>query len=57
MTVPAERIIAVAEIAAAEQRCCPLFDFRFHLDGSDLHFEVRAPTEHAGLLAHVFTAA
>ena len=59
LTVPAERFPTLAELAAAEQRCCPFFDFRFHLnshlDGRDLHFEVRAPAEAAALLAEVFT--
>lgn len=54
LTMPAERFTALAELAAAEQECCPFFDFRFHLDGRDLHFEVRAPDEGAGLLAEVF---
>jgi MerR family transcriptional regulator, copper efflux regulator len=53
-TVPAGLFPAVAELAAAEQRCCPFFDFRFHLDGPDLHFEVRAPAEGAALPADVF---
>ena len=55
-TVPAARFPALSELAAAEQQCCPFFDFRFHLDGRDLHFEVRAPAEAAALLADVFTA-
>jgi MerR family transcriptional regulator, copper efflux regulator len=54
LTIPAERFTALAELAAAERECCPFFDFRFHLDGRDLHFEVRAPVEGAGLLAEVF---
>jgi MerR family transcriptional regulator, copper efflux regulator len=54
LTMPAERFTALAELAAAERECCPFFDFRFHLDGRDLHFEVRAPAEGAGLLAEVF---
>ena len=57
LTVPAECFTALAELAAAEQRCCPFFDFRFHLDGRDLHFEVRAPAEGAELLADVFVGA
>jgi MerR family transcriptional regulator, copper efflux regulator len=55
-TVPAGRFSRLSELAAAEQRCCPFFDFRFHLDGRDLHFEVRAPAEAAALLADVFAA-
>jgi DNA-binding transcriptional MerR regulator len=54
-TVPAERFSTLSELAAAERQCCPFFDFRFHLDGPDLHFEVRAPAEAAALLAEVFT--
>jgi MerR family copper efflux transcriptional regulator len=54
LTMPAERFTALAELAAAERECCPFLDFRFHLDGRDLHFEVRAPAEGAGLLAEVF---
>jgi hypothetical protein len=57
LTVPSERFTTLAELASAEQDCCPFFDFRFHLDGRDLHFEVRAPAEGAGLLADVFAAA
>lgn len=57
LTMPAERFTALAELAAAEQQCCPFFDFLFHLDGSELHFEVRAPAEGAELLADVFAAA
>ena len=54
LTVPAERFPTLAELAAAEQRCCPFFDFRFRLDGRDLIFEVRAPAGAAALLAEVF---
>lgn len=54
LTVPAERTAAIAELAAAEQRCCPFFDFRLHLDGPDLHLEVRASAEAAGLAAELF---
>jgi len=54
LTVPVERAARVVELAVAEQRCCAFFDFRFQLDGPDLHLEVRAPAEGAGLLAEVF---
>ena len=57
LTVPAVRFTALAELAAAEQRCCPFFDFRFHLDGRDLHVEVRAPAVGADLLTDVFAGA
>jgi len=56
LTVPAERFLALAELASAEQQCCPFFGFRFRLDGPVLDFEVRAPAEAADLLADVFAA-
>ncbi|KEI45575.1 MerR family transcriptional regulator [Saccharopolyspora rectivirgula] len=54
VTLPAERIARIADLAVSEQRCCPFFDFRLHLDCPDLHLEVRAPAEGAGLLHDLF---
>jgi MerR family copper efflux transcriptional regulator len=54
LTLPIERVTVLAGLAAAEQECCPFFDFRFHLDGPELHVEVRAPAEGAELLADLF---
>ncbi|MFE5480942.1 hypothetical protein [Streptomyces sp. NPDC056527] len=54
MTLPVERTARVAELAAAEQQCCPFFDFRLHLDGSRLHLEVRAPVDGSSLLIDLF---
>ncbi|MGW1868935.1 MerR family transcriptional regulator [Streptomyces mauvecolor] len=54
LTLPAERTAAVAALAASEQRCCPFFDFRLHLDGPVLCLDVRAPAEGTGLLAELF---
>ncbi|WP_328548740.1 hypothetical protein [Streptomyces platensis] len=54
LTLPVERTARVAELAEAEQRCCPFFDFRFHLDGARLHLEVRAPADGASLLTDLF---
>ena len=54
LTVPASRAAVVAELAAAEQECCPFFDFRLYLNGPDLHLEVRAPADAADLLAGLF---
>lgn len=51
LTVPVDRVAALAELTAAEQRCCPFLDFRLRLDGPALHLEIRAPGEAAGLLA------
>ncbi|HZE30049.1 MAG TPA: MerR family transcriptional regulator [Actinoallomurus sp.] len=55
LSMPAERAGQVAELATAEQRCCPFFDFRLHLTGDRAHLEVRAPAGAAGLLAELFT--
>lgn len=54
LTLPADRIIALAGLAAVEQECCQFFDFRFHLDGPDVYLEVRAPAEGASLLTDLF---
>lgn len=54
LTVPADRATDIMALAAAEQRCCPFFDFRLHLDGLVLHLEVRAPDEGAELLTELF---
>ena len=56
LALPRDRAGVVASLAAAEQECCPFFDFRLHLDGTRLLFEVRAPVEGAALLARLFTA-
>ncbi|MGW3556754.1 MerR family transcriptional regulator [Streptomyces sp. NPDC000963] len=57
LTLPADRAVRVAELATAEQRCCPFFDFRLHLDGPVLHLEVRAPAEGRVLLTDLFAPA
>ncbi|WP_189110885.1 MerR family transcriptional regulator [Streptomyces camponoticapitis] len=57
LTLPVNRTQTVAGLAAAEQGCCGFFDFRLHLDGPDLHLEVRAPAEGAGLPAELFADA
>ncbi|WP_285574213.1 hypothetical protein OG521_00130 [Streptomyces sp. NBC_01463] len=44
----------MAALAADEQQCCPFFDFRLHLDGQELHLEVRAPADGTGLLTDLF---
>jgi DNA-binding transcriptional MerR regulator len=54
LTLPAARAAAVAELAAAEQDCCPFFDIRVHFAGHELHLDVRAPEAAADLLAEVF---
>ncbi len=57
LTLPADRAAALAALAVDEQRCCPFFDFRLHLDGSVVNMEVRAPADGAALLADLFSAA
>jgi MerR family transcriptional regulator, copper efflux regulator len=57
LTAPAENTVALATLAAAEQRCCPFFDFRLHLDGPVVHLEARAPADAAGLLDQLFARA
>jgi DNA-binding transcriptional MerR regulator len=54
VTLPAAKAGAVAELAAAEQRCCPFFDFRLCFDGDVVHLEVRAPADAAGLIDDLF---
>jgi DNA-binding transcriptional MerR regulator len=53
LTLPVGRATDITELAAAEQRCCPFFDFRLHLDGPEVRLEIRAPREAAGLLAEL----
>ncbi|PSK69159.1 MerR family transcriptional regulator [Streptomyces sp. CS149] len=50
LTLPVDRVTRIAQLAAAEQQCCPFFDFRLHLDGPHLHLEVRAPADGGALL-------
>ncbi|WP_225828659.1 MerR family transcriptional regulator [Streptomyces naphthomycinicus] len=57
LTLPVDRAGTVTELAAAEQQCCPFYDFRLHLDGRSLHLEVRAPAEGATMLAELFSPA
>jgi MerR family copper efflux transcriptional regulator len=54
LTMPVDRAAAVADLAAAEQQCCPFFDFRLHFDTPDLHLEIRAP-QAAAELGALFT--
>jgi DNA-binding transcriptional MerR regulator len=54
LSMPASRAAEVAGLAAAEQECCPFFDFRIHFTGRRLELEVRATAEAAGMLAGLF---
>jgi DNA-binding transcriptional MerR regulator len=44
----------VAQLAAAEQQCCPFLEFNLRLTGGGLQFEVQVPEDAAPLLADVF---
>jgi DNA-binding transcriptional MerR regulator len=57
LTLAADRAAAVAELAAAEQRCCPFLDLRLIFAGPSLHLEVRAGEAGRDLLADLFGAA
>lgn len=53
VSLPVDRLAEAASLAAAEQACCPFFDFRLHLAGALIHLEMRAPAEAAALLAEL----
>jgi DNA-binding transcriptional MerR regulator len=53
---PAALAGPVAELAAAEQQCCPFFAFTLRLTAGELRFEVRVPEDAEPLLADVFSA-
>lgn len=53
LTLPVDRAGELADLCAAEQRCCPFFDFRLHLASPVVYLEVRAPEGAAALLAHL----
>ncbi len=55
LSLPADQAGAVAGLAAAEQDCCPFFDFRLHLQNGCAHLEVRAPAEAADLVTALFS--
>jgi DNA-binding transcriptional MerR regulator len=57
ITLPPRVAGQAAELAAAEQECCPFFDFRLRLTAGELHLEVRAPAEAAPLVAELFATA
>jgi MerR family copper efflux transcriptional regulator len=57
LTLPVARAGAGAELAAAEQECCPFLDFRLLFDGPVVHLEVHAPAGAAGLVAELFEPA
>ncbi|MEE2034007.1 MerR family transcriptional regulator [Rhodococcus chondri] len=54
LIVPSERAGTVVELALAEQRCCPFYDFSLHLQGKVAVLEVRAPESAAEMLRDLF---
>ncbi|MDT0304109.1 MerR family transcriptional regulator [Streptomonospora wellingtoniae] len=52
--LPAERAGQVADLAAAEQRCCAFFSFALHFAHDSVVLEVRAPSEGRPMLDTVF---
>ncbi|GIG22092.1 MerR family transcriptional regulator [Cellulomonas chitinilytica] len=46
----------VARLAAAEQECCPFFDFTVRLTTGQVRLEVRAPADAADVVAAMFGA-
>jgi MerR family transcriptional regulator, copper efflux regulator len=52
--LPAESAAAVAELAVAEQRCCPFFAFTLRLTGERVELDVRVPAGAEPLLAELF---
>ena len=44
----------IAELAVAEIRCCPFFEFTLRLADDRLVFEVRAPEQAAAMVADLF---
>ncbi|MFC1408626.1 MerR family transcriptional regulator [Streptacidiphilus sp. N1-12] len=54
LDLPATLAGEVAALAAAEQQCCPFFDFRLRLRAPTLYLEVRAPSDAATLLNDLF---
>jgi hypothetical protein len=53
VSVPAARSGELAALCASEQECCPFFDFTLHLDGAQVHLEVRSPDEAHELIAQL----
>lgn len=56
LTIPADRAAAVADLAAAEQRCCPFLRLSLHFADGRLALEVRAPDEAADLVSEMFSS-
>ncbi len=53
VTLPAALAGPAAELAVAEQRCCPFFRFTLVFDGSDVQLTVQAPPEAGPFLSEI----
>ncbi len=53
LQVPADRAAALAELAVAEQRCCPFLDIRLRPSGTVIELDVRAPEGGAELIGYL----
>ncbi len=49
-----ELTVELARLVAAEQACCPFFDFRLVVTPAGVRFEVRAPGEAQQIVAAMF---
>lgn len=56
VSLPVDRLSDAAGLAAAEQECCPFLAFHLHLDGTQVHLEIGAPTHASALLAELVPA-
>lgn len=54
LSMPTGRAAQVAQLAAAEQQCCPFLGFSVHFAGQRLHLEVRVPAEAEDMLTDLF---
>ncbi|MUL42537.1 MerR family transcriptional regulator [Streptomonospora sp. PA3] len=52
--LPADRAAETAELAAAEQRCCPFFSFTLHFAHDSVSLDVRAPSDAEAMLDEIF---
>lgn len=53
LDLPVESLSEVAELARAEQECCPFFDFDFRLRGPHFTLTITAPPEGQSMLADI----
>ncbi|UTM39938.1 MerR family transcriptional regulator (plasmid) [Rhodococcus pyridinivorans] len=54
LRLPIDRVGALAELAAAEQHCCPFYEFDLHLRGTEVILDVGAPAAAAEMVRALF---